>query len=215
MLTFTEQATYLRVASSTLKDVASLILETGMRPEEVYRISVENVALEDGYIYNPYGKTKAARRKVPLNTTALAVVKRRVQKAKGLYLFPHKKDKNKPMLKANNAHTRALEKSKVTYFRLYDLRHTWATRAAEAGVDVGTLASLLGHSKLVMVMRYVHPGEEHRFEAVKRMEGILASKQIAEFDKQKNLVPTVFPTVPEKPANFSYAKTEGNSQQVN
>lgn len=42
-------------------------------------------------------------------------------------------------------------------FRLYDLRHTWATRAAEAGVDLVTLAALLGHSKIVMVMRYAHP----------------------------------------------------------
>ena len=68
------------------------------------------------------------------------------------------------MLKVNNADDRAMTKSGAKKFRLYDLRHTWATRAAEDGIDVGTLASLLGHSTLIMVMRYVHPGESHRVE---------------------------------------------------
>lgn len=44
-------------------------------------------------------------------------------------------------------------------FRLYDLRHTFATRAAEAGVDIMTLAALLRHSRMQMVMRYAHPTE--------------------------------------------------------
>ena len=48
VLTFEEQHRYLAVASKTLKDVAGLMLETGMRPEEVYRITVENVTLEQG-----------------------------------------------------------------------------------------------------------------------------------------------------------------------
>jgi integrase len=110
-----------------------------------------------GYLFNPFGKTNAARRKVPLNVAALTILKKRLKAANGGYLFPHRKDDDKPILKVNNAHDRALKKSKVRNFRVYDLRHTWATRAAEADVDVGTLASLLGHSKLVMVMRYVHP----------------------------------------------------------
>jgi len=54
--------------------------------------------------------------------------------------------------------------------RLYDLRHTFVTRAAEAGVDIMTLAALLGHSRVQMVMRYAHPTEEHQFNAVKKIE---------------------------------------------
>jgi integrase len=104
------------------------------------------------------------------------------------------------------AHTRALKASKVKAFRIYDLRHTWATRAAEAGIDVGTLASLLGHSKLVMVMRYVHPGEAHRTEAVKKLELANAAKEIAEAEKK---VGTVLGTAGENPGNFSESKNGG------
>jgi integrase len=187
VLTFEEQQKYLSAANDNLKDVATMILETGMRPEEVYRIRIENVFPDQSYLFNPFGKTKAAKRNIPLNAMALAIITKRMKAAKGVYLFPHRKDADKPMLKANNAHDAALKKSKVRKFRLYDLRHTWATRAAEAGMDVGTLASLLGHSKLVMVMRYVHPGEAHRVDAVKKLEVFNAARQIAEFEKKNQV----------------------------
>src|SRR6476659_8010509 len=109
------------------------------------------------------------------------------------------------MLKVNNAHTTALKNSKVRTFRLYDLRHTWATRAAEAGMDMPTLAALLGHSKLNMVMRYAHPQAKHQAEAVKRLEAFNAAKEIAEVEKKQKeqkvatpeAVPTISPTVAE------------------
>jgi integrase len=47
-----------------------------------------------------------------------------------------------PVPKVNNAHDRAVEAGKVPKFRLYDLRLTWATRAAESGIDLVTLAAL-------------------------------------------------------------------------
>ena len=61
-------------------------------------------------------------------------------------------------------------------FRLYDLRHTWASRVAMAGVDLVTLAALLGHSKLAMVTRYAHPTEAHQFEAVKKLQSFMSKK---------------------------------------
>ena len=69
-------------------------------------------------------------------------------------------------MKLNNAHRGALERAELKPFQLYDCRHTFATRAAEASVDLVTLAAMLGHSRIQMVMRYAHPTEEHQFNAI-------------------------------------------------
>ena len=184
ILTFQEQRSYLAVASDALKDIATVMLETGMRPEEVCRIRKVNVQLESSpHVYIPFGKTKAARRRVPLNSAAIAILKPRMESAKGEYLFPHRKDSNRPRLKVNDAHTTALKKSKLPYFRLYDCRHTWATRAVQNGMDLATLAAILGHSKLNMVMRYAHPQEQHKAEAMQRLEKANAAAEIAEFER--------------------------------
>lgn len=168
-----EEKLYLLAASQPLQDIATLMLETGMRPEEVHRIRRENVHIEDGYVFNPYGKTKAARRKVPLSDTASAVLSNRLEKAKGDFLFPGRSTDG-PIVKVNAAHTSTLKRCKVAPFRLYDLRHTWATRSAMAGVDLVTLAAMLGHSRIQMVLRYAHPTEEHQFQAMRKLEAFVA-----------------------------------------
>jgi site-specific recombinase XerD len=56
-------------------------------------------------------------------------------------------------------------------FRLYDCRHTFATRVLENGIDLLTLASMLGHSNLSEVVRYAHPSETRKNDAIKLMQG--------------------------------------------
>ena len=179
VLTVDEQEKYLLAASQPLRDIATLMLETGMRPEEVYRIRKENVHLDQNYLYNPYGKTKAAKRKVPLSEVARDILQKRITTDRRFIFVGRcnkKGEKDKPILKVNNAHYSALERSKVRDFRLYDLRHTWASRMAMAGVDLVTLAALLGHSKLAMVTRYAHPTEAHQFEALKKLQAFMQRK---------------------------------------
>jgi integrase len=183
VLTYQEQTQYLSAASQPLRDIAILMLETGMRPEEVYRITRENVHIEGGYLFIPFGKTKAAKRRINLTGAATEVLRKRLASAQGRYLFPHEKAVSKPMLKVNNAHSGALKRSKVARFRLYDLRHTWATRAAMSGIDLVTLAAMLGHSRIQMVLRYAHPTEQHQAQAMKRLEEFNTAKQIAEFEQ--------------------------------
>ena len=97
-----EEELFLMAASQPLQDIAMLMLETGMRPEEVCRFG------------------------------------------------------------------------KVAKFRPYDLRYTFATRAVQAGVDLVTLAAMLGHSKINMVLRYAHPTEEHQAAAMQKIQASAA-----------------------------------------
>lgn len=86
------------------------------------------------------------------------------------WLEPHKRNQRRCFelcsgQEDNNAHDRAVRDCKAAPFRLYDLRHTWASRAAMSGVDLVTLAAMLGHSRIQMVLRYAHPTQQHQHAA--------------------------------------------------
>ena len=165
-----EQQQYLAAANSLFRDVARLIVETGMRPEEVYTIRRENVHLERQQVFAER-QTRFARHNVPLTEEAVRILKRRLAQAKGPYLFSHRRDPNKPLTTIRKAHQATLRKASIRPpFRLYDLRHTFGSRSAMAQVDLPTLKELMGHSNISTTMRYVHPTPEHKREAVRKLE---------------------------------------------
>ena len=56
------------------------------------------------------------------------------------------------------------------------LRHTFATRCIEAGVDVKTLSELLGHSDVKTTLnRYVHSSFELKQKSMEQLEMSLIS----------------------------------------
>ena len=179
-----EQQNYLAKGNRLLRDVATLMVETGLRPEEAYTIRKENVHVGRSYLFVPSGKTKFARRNVPLTESAKEVLKQRLAKGKGPFLFPHREDPNKPLTTIRKAHLDALREAKIKpAFRLYDLRHTFGTRSAMAGVDLATLRELMGHSDISTTMRYVHPTPEHKKLAVEKLEHYNALEVIAAYEK--------------------------------
>lgn len=192
VLTFTEEKAYLRAAKQPLCDVAVVMLEMGFRPEEVFTMHSQHVHLgANPYVHVPGGKTPKARRDLAITKNALPVVRQRFTNAKGGYLFPlrvgHAKgyDRTKPMTTVQKAHEEALRASKVKpAFRLYDLRHTYGTRAIEAGIDPLTLAKLMGHADLKTTQRYVHLSKRHLVQAQVRTEQFRAEREIAEAEAE-------------------------------
>ncbi len=185
VLTYTEESRYLAKCSPTLRDVATLILETGMRPEEVFTLQATNVDLDQKYLRVLKGKTPAARRRIELTEVATDVLARRIAQTPAGYLFPNDRDPSRPLPGVQSAHARALKESKVPRFRPYDLRHTWATRAAEAGVDLITLAAMMGHSRIQMVLRYAHPTQGHQTGAMAKVVEHKTNQRAAEKAKQE------------------------------
>jgi integrase len=126
-----EQQRYMAAASPLLQDVATLIVETGMRPEEVFTIRIENVHFQRSYLFVPNGKTRFARRNIQLTDASIEVLRRRLAESKGPYLFPCTRDYDQPLTTVRKPHHAALRAARIDPpFQLYDFRHTFGSRTA-------------------------------------------------------------------------------------
>lgn len=131
-----EEVAYFKTASQPLLYIARIILDTGMRPEEVFRIEWTNVDLPQRTIVNPFGKTRAARRKLTMTEEVSTILKKRMGCRTSKYVFPSHDNPERPIGSVRKAHDGAVRRAKIQpAFRLYDLRHTYASRAVMAGVD--------------------------------------------------------------------------------
>lgn len=171
VLSAEEEQHYLAAASPFLHDVAVVMLETGMRPGEIYRLRKEDVDLNLRSVFVRTGKTANATRHIPLTDRAFQILAKCVVQARNDWLFPCPFDKSKPVKDMGRAHDGAVLRAKIhPCFRLYDLRHTALTRMAMAGIDLPTLKELAGHSQIQMTMRYVHPTPEHKRRAIAKFQ---------------------------------------------
>jgi integrase len=190
-----EEQAYLAAASQPLRDIARIMLDTGMRPEEVFRIETGNLDFVRRTIFNPFGKTAAARRKLTMTDEVWSILKGRAASSESPYAFPSPDNIDKPIGSVRKAHDAAIRRVKILPgFRLYDLRHTYASRAVMAGVDLPTLSALPGHTSVQMTMHYVHPAEEHKREAAAKIEKFKTASAIELADRSQG-VPTKVTTV--------------------
>jgi len=158
--------------SSLLSDVASILLDCGLRPEECFRLRPESV--RDGKIEIQYGKTDNARRRIPMTPRVQAVLDMRLSKAAGgEWVFPAptmsghmepstlKKQHAKAIEEATKILRKQTKREDVDFkgFELYTLRHTCLARWAPH-MDPWTLAYLAGHRDMNITKRYVHPQEQ-------------------------------------------------------
>ena len=58
-----------------LRDVATVLIDCGLRPEECFRLRWDRV--RDGSVHVPFGKTENARRTIPLTQRAAALIEAR------------------------------------------------------------------------------------------------------------------------------------------
>ena len=162
---------YIAECPQPWRDAAIIVRGTGMRPGEVFALRWENIYLNGngGLIQVTEGKTKAARRMLPMVPAVYAALRARWEAAgspESGWLFPTSsgeghlnkdtaKDQHKRAIARVNA--KAKPNDTLKHFQPYILRHTALTRLAEAGCDVFTLARIAGHSSITITQRYVHP----------------------------------------------------------
>jgi len=170
VITEDEEPVYLMACSQPLQDVATLMIETGMRPDEVCRIKRTEFFSEKRYVQVTKGKTKAARRRVYLTDRAVSILTLRHNRLRGEYLFPQNDIDGCAATKTLDHWHLLTVRSLGFNFRLYDCRHTFATRALESGMDLLTLAHVLGHAKIKMLSRYAHVSEQRKADGIRQKQ---------------------------------------------
>jgi integrase len=194
-----EQQRYLAAAAEPVCSVAEVLVDTGLRPEECFRLRWEYFTWSNGRygtLLVTYGKTSAARRVLPMTPRVRAVLENRwelVGKPSEGWVWPaptHSGHLEGSSVKKQ--HAKALAASKVRPFVLYSLRHTFLTRLGESGCDAWTLARIAGHSSVAMSTRYVHPSEDAVLSAVERLGGHRIGHS-QESTNLQNAVPKVLP----------------------
>ena len=77
-----------------------------------------------------------------------------------------------------------LKKTKIPHRGFHALRHTFATRAIECGMDVKTLSEILGHKNSTITLnRYAHSLMEHKTEMMNRLGKLFSSTPNGLFDE--------------------------------
>ena len=138
--------------------ICSLMLDSGLRREEVVTLSLPLLHVREGYaIVNGKGNKQ---RTVPLGLHTRKLLLRYLSRRPGCA------PSDRVFLKANlspvsgNTVRQMFDRLKIRAdiprLKAHLLRHTFATRYLENGGDMYSLQQMLGHTSLEMVKRYVH-----------------------------------------------------------
>jgi integrase len=140
-----------------LREITSFALNTGLRQDELLSLEWNRVNLFRKTIL--IQKTKNGKPKtLPLNKVVLDVLNRRlkVKSIKNDLVFFNRNGKKIHDSNLRRSFYIVLRKAGIKDFRYHDLRHTFATRLAQAGVDLYKVSKLLGHKDIKMTQRYSH-----------------------------------------------------------
>ncbi len=169
-----------------------LLLNTGMRPEEAVRLRWKNVLMKERFV--DLTKTKTDPRRVPISGPCIEMLEGMQKECKkdtkgdeNGFVFVSKETaaKDKPVAFFRRAFENACIRARINAptkrdktkgdgevdepgqrVTLYTLRHSAATYLIMRGVDIRTVADIMGHKNISMTMKYTHMADDHKSKAV-------------------------------------------------
>ena len=118
-------------------------------------------------------KTATSRRMIPLPKQLLPILKLWKKRSGSPFVVS---SNGKPILVRSyqRSFELLLKKLKIPHKGFHSLRHTFATRAIECGMDVKTLSEILGHKNpTVTLNRYAHSLMEHKTDMMNKLGRLL------------------------------------------
>ncbi len=172
-----------------------LCLYSGVRIGELLGLTWNDVDLERGVLkitktvyreMNANGewqlfvdtpKTKASDRVIPLPEYITQMLRQDHETAQTPYVVENKKGERMPIRSYQYIFEKLTGRAGVRKLNFHALRHTFATRAIECGMDIKTVADIMGHQNASITLnRYAHCMLNHKIEMMQKLPRVLRAK---------------------------------------
>lgn len=119
-------------------------------------------------------KTVSSKRIIPIPKQLLPYLRAIKKRSLSAFLISGKNGKDVPLRSYQKTFERLLKREDIPHKGFHALRHTFATRALECGMDVKTLSEILGHKNATITLnRYAHSLLEHKQEMMNKLGKLL------------------------------------------
>lgn len=173
-----QETAYLAACPDLLRDVATMLIDTGLRLSEALTLEWGDVQLEPpsgatyGFLTVRAGNSKSSRsRNVPLTPRVGDMLRQRGPAETG-YVFARVDGSPYAATHLDQVHARVREALKLPVdFVLHSHRHGFGTLLGATGAGPYEIMKLMGHATISISQRYVHPSPEGLELAFGRMIG--------------------------------------------
>ena len=164
-----------------------LTLYTGLRIGELLALTWEDIDFQKGTVtiskscFDSWEngrykkifdttKTQSSERVIPLPKQIIGELKQLKKQTSGRFVVAAKSEYGAQIRAYQRSFELVLRKLHIERKCFHALRHTFATRALEVGMDVRTLSEILGHrNPTVTLSRYAHSLLEHKTEMMNKV----------------------------------------------
>jgi integrase len=167
-VTWSEQQRIESHGPQYLRSVIQIITETGLRIyKELTSMRKNQVDLQNAVVWIPDSKTANGIAEVPLTSLAIEVFKSQMAiSGEGLFLFPSDRNPNGHL---KTVWRKTLRRANVPYFRIYDLRSTYATRLSAGGVADEWVTQMLRQGDAQVFKKYSQMKLQMKREALEKL----------------------------------------------
>lgn len=191
-VTWSEQQKIEFASPEYLRNVIRIITETGLRIyKELTPMKKEQLDLENRTVWIPDSKTPNGVAEVPLTDIAADAFRNQLAiSGPGAYLFPSNENADRHQTTFKTVWRLTLKRAGIGYFRIYDLRSTYATRLSAGGVADEWVTQLL------------RQGDAKVFKKYSQMKLQMKREALAKLNRQANEGGFSFGTVPTNQVGF-------------